>query len=98
MPSTLLQKMMETEKRTKNGATAIDATGEFSTDEAADLMRFQAMLVKKACVVPRIVDNPAAPEEIRFEDIDDDDYLFLVKWCGAGSVEGENFEQFRQQS
>ena len=94
LPENLLQKMIEAEKR---GATAA-VSDDLSTDETVELLAFQALLVKKACVVPRIVDDPQTPEEIRFEDLDDDDFLYLSQWCNTGSVEGENFDKFRKKS
>ena len=94
MPQNLLQKMIDAEKQ--GNSAGFDSS--LSSDETVDLVQFQATLVVQACVVPRIVDEPNSPEEIAFGDLDDEDYMFLVAWCMAGSVEGENFEQFRQQS
>ena len=94
MPQSLLEAMLAAES---SGATEIKS-GTMSSDELAELIKFNALLVRKACVVPRIVENPTSPEEVRFEDIDDDDFLFLSRWCNGGGVEGENFEKFRNES
>ncbi len=94
MPQSLLEVMIAAESR---GATEV-RSNELPPEEVADLLKFQAEVVKKACLIPRIVENPTTAEEIRFEDIDDEDFAYLAQWCNGGSVEGENFEQFRQQS
>ncbi len=94
MPESLLQKMLEAEKR----GTQATFQSSLSADESVDLVKFQATLVAQACIVPRIVDEPNSPEEIKFGDLEDEDYTFLVAWCMAGSVEGENFDKFRQES
>ncbi len=94
MPDSLLQKMFEAEQK----RMPLNSDNSLSGDEMLEYIKFQASLVQEACIVPRIVDEPNSPDEIIFGDIDDEDYTFLVAWCMAGSVEGENFEKFRQQS
>lgn len=87
LPSKLFQKMLASERR--------GGEIEYSEADAAKMIEFCGALVRAACVVVRLVDNPSSPEEIRFGQITDEDFNHVVFWCNSGGVEGDNLEKFR---
>lgn len=85
IPTGLLERIFEPDPSSATKATA---------EQQAASVIFMGTLVRQACINPRIVDNPKSKDEIRFEDLDDEDFLFIFNWCKFGGVLGENLVGF----
>ncbi len=97
IPSSLLKKLLKLGK-TPSQAPAILQTMD-ETETFAFLM-YQGTMVREACVIPRVVDNPQADDEIGFTELADEDIEFITKWAfnaEEGGVEGENVSRFHRE-
>lgn len=95
LPTSLVSKMIS---MTKSPTVAKSALDELSTDETLAMLVYQGAILKDCCVMPKIVDNPKADDELAFTDLADEDIEFIITWAfnaEAGGVEGENASTFR---
>lgn len=90
LPQSYIEKLMSFER--KNGDEIAETYKEFSPAELAADTLFLGLIVRAACVNPKIVDYPKNETELEFSDLDDEDLMFIFRWAvnaegGAGDAE-----------
>lgn len=85
MPMSFAAKLVES-KDGGSGFADLDWTDQARTIE------FSAKVVRYCAVEPRIVENPTGPNEIGFDEVEQDDYLAIFTWAmpagGGEAAEG----------
>lgn len=96
IPGILLEKMALLERKSSKEAGQVFA--EMSAREQAQMTVFLGALVRETLVCPRISDDPQSDDEIRFSELEDDDFLAVVRWAKTGGASGESAGKFRRKS
>ncbi len=93
LPQSVGDKM---ERAKGKGLSDEDAFKTLTEQEQEASFRFAKKLLRQICVNPRIVDDPQADDEISIEDLETEDFEFLMNWGGGGDSL-DSFRGERQQ-
>jgi hypothetical protein len=63
--------------------------------EKIQSIEFAAKLVKYVCVEPRIVETPTEPNDLAQDELDLDDFNYIVTWAMTGGAEAAGLDTFR---
>lgn len=95
LPLNLVELMSQA--NAKGGVTPEQAFEQLPVREKLQSIEFAAKLVKHVCVEPRIVEKITEPNDILPEEVDLEDFNYLVTWAMKGGAEAARLENFRTQ-
>lgn len=92
MPMSLAQRLKDSFESSDSPEAAFSA---LDLKDQIRTVEFQAKVVKHCAVEPRIVENPSAPDEIGYDEVEMDDFDAIFKWAMPGGEEADDLATFR---